>query len=95
MEGSPTVSRGEAWGIGFLLAACVNYFSQQFNKTSLDEFIIVIVAVSAGVLYHKVKPRLSIKSGGWAGVAAFFILLFGSAAVIGALRVFARVFMFI
>jgi hypothetical protein len=71
------------WIIGFLIAGSINYFAQQFNKSSLDELVILSVAIGAGYLYHRLKLRIQIKNGAARGIVTYLILLVISAVLIG------------
>ncbi len=77
-------SVGMMWFVGFLIAGSINYFGQQFNKSPLDEFIILVVSIGAGYLYHRLKPKIGIKNNAGRAITTYIILFVASAFLIGA-----------
>ena len=69
---------------GFFTAAFIWYFAQQFNKSSLDESIIVIIAIGAGCLYYPLKRRIKIGNESGKILVTFVILFVTSAVLVGA-----------
>lgn len=49
------------WG-GYIIAGVIWAFSQSFKKTTVDELIILIIAVVSGFLYYRLKSKIKIKN---------------------------------
>lgn len=83
--GNKIKSAGRVLLVWYLVAGSINYFGQQFNKSSIDEGIIITIAILAGTLFYKLRGLLKIKSEVLRNISAYFILLFISAFLIGVL----------
>ena len=46
------------WSPGFLIAGFVFYSGAMFVRTALDEIVVFVVAILAGVLYSRTKKRI-------------------------------------
>lgn len=73
------------WIAGYVVAGSIVSFAQQFNKSSLDQFIILVIAIVSGCFYHKLKRRIGIKNDVVRSLATYFTLLAIAAFLIGVL----------
>lgn len=71
------------WWVLYLIMGSIWYFGQSFKKSGSDEFIIAIIAISAGFFYNSLKEKLRIQNKIAKGIAAYFILYFVSALLMG------------
>ncbi len=83
-ESQHSVPTKDRWVAGIVVAGSIVAFSQQFKKSSLDEFIILVIAIGAGYFYYKLKRRIKIKHDGLRALATYFSLLAIAAFLIGA-----------
>lgn len=76
------------WFAGYIVAGLIIGISQQINlsKTSGGALSATVVAIVAGIFYHKFKAKLKIKNAVW----AFLALAMISTALIGFLTPFAN-----
>lgn len=82
------------WGwVSYFLAGSIWYFSAPFKNTPINEFVVMVISISAGALYYRLKAYLGVKNETTKAVLAFSILLFGSAAVIGFLTAILKRFL--
>jgi len=58
-------------------------FSQSFEKNSIDGLIISIVAILAGIFYHRLKSKIRIKDNASRSIATFIVLSMVSGFLIG------------
>ena len=70
-ETSPVRNR---WFAGYIVAGLIWNQAHFFEKTSIDGLIILVIAISSGVLYHRVKLKLQIKNEVARIVITFLIL---------------------
>jgi uncharacterized membrane protein required for colicin V production len=61
----------------------VDYFGQTFNRSVIDEFTVLVIAIIAGYFYHGLKRKIKIKNETVRILITYFILLFVSAVLIG------------
>lgn len=78
------------WFAGYVVAGLIWTFSQNLDKNTIDDLIILAVAVLAGVFYHRLKSRIRIKNDVSKAIVTFIILSVISAFLIGTLTVFAN-----
>lgn len=78
------------WSPGFLITAYLLLMGQKLAKTTADEFVFAIVAVTAGILYSKITKRITfIKNNILKGIVVAVGLLVVSAFLAGVLtRIF-------
>ena len=75
------------WLGGCIVAGTVWYFAQNFNKTSVDSLIILIVAIGAGVLYYRIKSKIKVKNEITKIILTFVIIEIAAGFLIGFLTV--------
>ncbi len=71
------------WFAGYLIAGLIWTFAQTFKKNTIDEFIILVIAITAGVLYHRLKSKIKVKNETGKIAITFIILYIVSALLIG------------
>ncbi|HED05092.1 MAG TPA: hypothetical protein ENI61_00225 [Ignavibacteria bacterium] len=79
----PTPTKNK-WFAGYIVAGLIWTFSQSFKKNSIDELIILAVAILAGIFYHRLKSKIRIKDNASRSIATFIILSIVSGFLIGA-----------
>jgi len=80
-QSAPTKNR---WFAGYIVAGLIWTFSQSFIKNSIDGLIISIVAILAGIFYHRLKSKIRIKNNVSRSIATFIVLFIVSGFLIGA-----------
>lgn len=76
------------WSGGYIVAGLIYYFSYEnnFAKTTVDQFIVLVVAIMAGVLYSRLKKRIRFMQNDIGkGIVAAIVLIIVSAFLIGGL----------
>lgn len=79
----PTPAKRGFWLAGYIVAGLILAFSQSFKKTATDEFIILVIAIAAGFLYHRLKLKIKLKSEILKVIITFMILSIAAAFLIG------------
>jgi hypothetical protein len=79
------VSKKQRWFAGYIIAGIIFTLAQNggFDKTPLDGLIILVIAVLAGVFYHRLKEKIKIKTEGVRIVVTFLVLEIIAGALIG------------
>lgn len=82
-EPQQSVPAKNKWFAGYLIAGLIWTFAQSFKKNTIDEFIILVIAILAGVFYHRLKSKIKIKNEAGKIALTFLILYIVSALLIG------------
>jgi predicted PurR-regulated permease PerM len=82
-EVQQSVPTKNKWFAGYLIAGLIWKFAQSFKKNTMDEFIILVIAITAGVLYHRLKSKIKVKNEAGKIAITFIILYIVSALLIG------------
>lgn len=82
-EAQQPVPAKNRWFAGYLIAGLIWTFAQSFKKNSIDEFIILVIAILAGVFYHRLKSKIKVKNEAGKIAITFVILYIVSALLIG------------
>jgi hypothetical protein len=83
------VSSKNRWFAGYIIAGVILTFAQSFKKNTIDEFIILVIAILAGIFYHRLKSKIKVKNEAGKIATTFIILYMVSALLIGFLTSFA------
>ncbi len=70
------------WG-GYIVAGLIWTIAQSFNKSIIDEFIIVVITIGAGFFYYRLKSKIKFKNEVAKIIIAFVILEIVSGLLIG------------
>lgn len=73
------------WFAGYIVAGLIWSMAQGFRKSSIDEFIVLVIAIGAGFFYHRLKNKVKINNGIWKTIVTFIILEMISGFLIGLL----------
>jgi len=76
-------TKAERWFAGYVVAGLIYAMAQNFNKTTVDELIILAVAIGAGFFYHRIKSKIKIKNEAARILATFVLIEIIAGALIG------------
>jgi len=68
---------------GLIVAGAVWYYSEQFRRTMIDGFIVLVVAIAAGFFYYRLKQKIKIKNEGVKVIMSFIIIEIIASVLIG------------
>jgi predicted PurR-regulated permease PerM len=80
-ESKPT--KTGRWFAGYVVAGLIWTFAQSFKKNTVDEFIVLVVAIGAGFFYHRIKSKIKIKNEAARIIVTFIIIEIIAGALIG------------
>lgn len=78
----PVPAKKRFWG-GYIVAGLIWTFAQSFKKSTIDELIILVIAIGAGFLYYRLKSKIKFKNETAKIITTFVILYIVSALLIG------------
>lgn len=71
------------WFVGYIIAGTIWVLAQTFKKTTLDELVILVIAIVAGLSYRNLKSKIKIKNETGRIILTFGILYIVTAFLIG------------
>jgi uncharacterized membrane protein YfcA len=72
------------FGIGsYITMGLLWVFAKSFSKSDVDELVVLVIVIIAGIFYYRLKSKIRIKNNTIAAVVTFFILEIISGFLIG------------